>query len=264
MKLRYFSIIVIFTAMIAGCVTTGVSTATPSMISTFWGYTTAKAPQPVYRGKSSQRFEVRPGDCGSNNDWNDCKTDRERAEVTSEKFYIGSDNWISFLIYLPSDFTTSPTVNTTLGQVHMTSGFQRSRGGFTAYPPLLELDAKGDDYTACFVRFFEEDGSAANRCDNRKLISKISDMRGRWSRITIHFSAKSRNPSVEIFFDSKLVASFQQMFPYDPQDYYLKYGIYRSFVSKHRGPMPTQIVYYDEVKVGKTQDEVENDDEIID
>ena len=37
---------------------------------------------PVRAGEKSIRFEVRPGDCGYNEDWNDCDNDRERHELS--------------------------------------------------------------------------------------------------------------------------------------------------------------------------------------
>ena len=37
---------------------------------------------PTRDGNYSLRFEVRDGDCNSNEGWNDCKTDRSRHELT--------------------------------------------------------------------------------------------------------------------------------------------------------------------------------------
>ena len=44
-----------------------------------------------------------------------------------------------------------------------------------------------------------------------------------------------------------------------PKEYYVKYGIYRSFVSRHGGPMPVQILYFDEVKMGRSRADAEVD-----
>jgi hypothetical protein len=89
-------------------------------------------------------------------------------------------------------------------------------------------------------------------------------MKGRWSRVTLYLVAQSKQPAVDIFFNGKKVAHFEQSFPKDPRYYYLKYGIYRDFVSRHGGPMPTQVAYYDEVKVGASREEVENEKQILD
>ena len=45
-----------------------------------------------------------------------------------------------------------------------------------------------------------------------------------------------------------------------PKETYFKYGIYRSFVSRYKnihGKMPTQIVFYDEVRRGRSIEEVD-------
>ena len=45
-----------------------------------------------------------------------------------------------------------------------------------------------------------------------------------------------------------------------PEKTYFKYGIYRSFVSRYKkfyGKIPTQIVYYDEVRRGRSIEEVD-------
>ncbi|MEY5028049.1 MAG: hypothetical protein RLZ63_364 [Pseudomonadota bacterium] len=80
----------------------------------------------------------------------------------------------------------------------------------------------------------------------------------------MHLDVRERKTSVKIFFNGKIAADFEQVLPRHPQRYYLKYGIYRSFVSRHGGPMPTQVVYYDEVKVGATREVVEDEKVVID
>ena len=214
----------------------------------------------------SQRFEVRPGDCSSDTTgWSDCETDRERSEVIAEsaRFYPGSNKWISFMIYLPRDFKTSYSVKANLGQIHMKGGFSGAAGGFKSFPPLLQLNAKGNSYTACFHMLSGDEGNIRDICEDKK-ISRIENMKGRWNRVTLHLAAGSKKPAVNIFFNGKKVAHFEQSLSKDPQYYFLKYGIYRSFVSRHGGPMPTQVAYYDEVKVGASREEVENEKQILD
>ena len=260
---RFLSVLGVFA--LAGCVTTGLNGVQRSLSTTTWGYEKVTAPHPVYLGEKSQRFEVRAGDCGEDPGWSDCKNDRERSEVTAEsaRFRPGSSTWISFLIYLPTDFKTSNYVNANLGQIHMKGGFAGTAGGYKSFPPLLQLDAKGGDYTACFHMLRGDERNISDVCNNKKIVD-IERLRGTWNRITIHLDAQNRTPKVKIFLNKELVASFEQTLPRDPEYYYLKYGIYRSFVSKNRAPMPTQIVYYDEVKVGSTQADVENESEVID
>jgi hypothetical protein len=42
-----------------------------------------------------------------------------------------------------------------------------------------------------------------------------------------------------------------------PESIYFKYGIYRSFGSKQLSIVPTQIVYYDEIRRGSSIEEVD-------
>ena len=264
-KVGKFSVLLLSVVVLSGCVTTGLSGVQRSLSTTSWGYKRVSAPEPVYLGETSQRFEVRAGDCGGDSGWDDCKTDRERSEVTAvnAKFFPGSSSWIPFLLYLPNDFKTSNYVNTNLGQVHMKGGFAGTAGGFKSFPPLLQLNAKGAHYTACFQVVVEVQRGFTSFCDDKE-VAEITQLKGKWSRVTMHLDLESKAQKVRIFLNRKLVVEFEQTLPRDPQYYYLKYGIYRSFVSRNVLPMPTQVVYYDEVKVGSSQAEVESEDEILD
>jgi len=42
-----------------------------------------------------------------------------------------------------------------------------------------------------------------------------------------------------------------------PESIFFKYGIYRSFGSKQLSNVPTQIVYYDEIRRGSSIEEVD-------
>ena len=49
---------------------------------------------------------------------------------------------------------------------------------------------------------------------------------------------------------------------FKPKEIYFKYGIYRSFLSKFKkrrktDEMPTQVVFYDEIRTGNTIEEVD-------
>ena len=76
---------------------------------------------PVRAGNQSIRFEVRPGDCGHNEDWNDCDTDRERHELTGKRM-TGGEWWYSWSIYLPKDFVNVHPTKVCLGQFHQEKG----------------------------------------------------------------------------------------------------------------------------------------------
>ena len=67
--------------------------------------------------QKSIRFEVRPGDCGYTDDWNDCDTDRERHELSGERM-SGGEWWYAWSIFLPKDFINVYPTKLALGQFH--------------------------------------------------------------------------------------------------------------------------------------------------
>ena len=237
-----------------------------SLSNTSWGYQVVKDPTGTAPSETVERFEVRPGDCGSDPGWSDCANDRERSEIStgftqSTKILPGQDRWIGFYIYLPEDFETSWDVRTTLGQIHMKGGMQGTAGGFKSFPPLIQLEAKngwqGDGYITSYHRLT---GDPKNISDvaQHELLSKLDDMKGKWTHVMFHIAGKGPSPYLEIFINGDRKAEFVQTLPKAPEHYYFKYGIYRSFVSRHGGPMPIQIVFYDEVKMGTSREEVES------
>lgn len=228
-----------------------------SLNDTSYGYRIVE--DPVRAGQESQRFEVRPGDCGADPGWSDCDNDRERSEIAlNDRWSYGTDRWIGFSVYLPVDFQTSKLVNTTVGQIHQRGGPSGTAGGLPSFPPLLQLEMKGDAYAAN-VHLLS--GSASDvRNDNRIFhLSDLTEMRGRWTDILIHFDTAGGRQRLEIFVNGAKKAELADWIVFRPQEYYFKFGIYRSFVSRHGGPMPVQILYFDEVKMGRSRADAEID-----
>jgi hypothetical protein len=79
-------------------------------------------------------------------------------------------------------------------------------------------------------------------------------MQGQWTDIQIHFDTSNNQSLIEVYVNNERKALLSEFVNFWPKSYYFKYGIYRSFVSRHAGPMPTQIVWIDEVKIGKNQE----------
>jgi hypothetical protein len=48
------------------------------------------------------------------------------------------------------------------------------------------------------------------------------------------------------------VSGFHQ---YYGDHYYLRYRVYRSFISQYDGTLPTRTLFYDEVRIGQTRQE---------
>lgn len=214
-----------------------------------WGYGFAR--DVVQAGERSQRFEVRPGDCADDPGWSDCKNDRERSEisVSSPKLFPGEKKFITWNMYLPEDFQTSTRVNTTLGQIHQRGGPGGTAGGLPSFPPLLQFEAIGDSYNICWHKLSGDPRNVKDTCVTHE-IARVADMRGMWTEIVMAVDLSKQTGGATIYVNGQAKAIYPEpLIVFEPKELYLKYGIYRSFVSKHGGPMPTQVVYFDEVRV---------------
>ena len=92
---------------------------------------------PVRSGEKSIRFELRAGDCGKDKDggWNDCKTNRERHELSGRYRVSKGESWYAWSIYMPEDFKNVDPVSVILGQFHQEKKhviwmFKNKRGGY--------------------------------------------------------------------------------------------------------------------------------------
>jgi hypothetical protein len=227
-----------------------------SLSDTEYGYTIST--DIARLGRVSQRFEVRAGDCGEGPGWSDCDNDRERSEfVPNDMWPYGKDIWIGYSIFLPSDFESSGRVKTTVGQIHQSGGNRPTgeAGGLPSFPPMMQMEIRGNQY---YMGVHILTGPADNVKDVTRDFNliKVSEMRGKWTDIAIHFDTSKRNEFLEVFVNGEEKASITDWINFIPEKYYFKYGIYRSFVSRHGGPMPTQILYIDEVKIGSTREGV--------
>ena len=211
---------------------------------------------PVRAGGASQRFEVRPGDCGRNDGWSDCENNRERSEVTvRENILPGTDRWIAYSIYLPQDFYSSSKVRTSIGQIHQRGGPSGTAGGLPSFPPLLQIDTKGNRVELCLHILTGPDDNVRDECRYFSLTT-VNAMRGRWTDVLIHLDARGSG-ILEGYLNGDRKVRTRDFIRFRPQEYYVKYGIYRSFVSREGGPMATQIAYYDEVRIGADRASVE-------
>ena len=241
--------------LLMGCMTGGSRLDTVrSLNDTSHGYTLVSSP--LRAGEIAQRFEVRPGDCGRSYEWDDCANNRERSELSvREKIPPGTVRWISYSIYLPNDFYSSPRVKTSIGQIHQNGGPTGTAGGLPSFPPLLQIDVKGNRVDACIHILTGAEDNIRDVCRNLPLTT-VNAMRGRWTDVMIHLDSR-KTGLLEIYLDGERKAASTGFIRFRPQEYYVKYGLYRSFVSRHGGPMPTQLAFYDEVRIGNDRNAVE-------
>ena len=103
---------------------------------------------PVRAGNQSIRFEVRHGDCGMDKDgWSDCKNDRERHELSTIGSPMSSgEYWFSWSIYFPKDHQNLYPLSNAFGQFHQKDGnpvfmFKELKKGYTIVRTITDKDS---------------------------------------------------------------------------------------------------------------------------
>ena len=234
-------------------------------------------------GDTSQRFEVRHGDCY---DW-DCRSDRRRVEYQqpneASNRYVGRTVWYGWSVYLPADFRDLTPTNTTIGQVQMHE-WRGPQWHFNIRDGGL-LFGINDEPTDCRATL-------------------LANMRGRWTDIVVmaHYATESTgDETIGVWINGRKACTWRQpllteeMLRTSPTNALrFKYGIYNSYISRwlqrnatrdvnptefrdvHADSgrvirsitatpyaydwgveLPTQVVFYDEVRVGFSREEVD-------
>lgn len=224
-------------------------TVVRSLSNTSHGYQIVRNPEPTRAGNTSQRFELRAGDCYHESSWNDCRTDRSRTEVVVEQnMTSGKEYWFAFSLFLPNNFETSSTVKSTVGQIKPRSGPTGTYAGFASAPSLFQLYMLGNEYNFCWQELTNPT-AGTTVCTDIKM-SKIDEMKEKWTDVVLHFSTSQTQGFVHVYVNGQLKGSINKpLVNYAAKNFFVKYGIYNTLISRNNGPMPTQIVYFDEVKI---------------
>ena len=201
---------------------------------------------PTRSGRYSIKFEVRDGDCNRNDGWDDCSTDRSRHEITQGGFggrqhqYEGDEYWYSWSMSMPAIPLKTGDAITFLGQFHSDNAARF----------YIEDFSKGLGY-----RFNDADYDIIEQ----GVLIQNSVSRSRWIDVVIHARWSSTEQGfIHVFIDgeSKRYLSGPNMD--GATRVYFDFGIYNAFVSEcNCDTMPTQIVYFDDVRRGSTRGEVE-------
>jgi len=206
-------------------------------------------------GKYFQRFELRDGDCFGDDGWSDCDTNRERVEFsTRPRQAPKGKQCYGYSLMLAKDFIDVHPTNTDLGQVHQHGGPTGKAEGLASFPPLIQISAY-QGYL--YFNWHELSGSATNVIDESRYfrLKPLKDMKDVWTDIS--FCLDFKNKRMDAWIDGiKKVEILKSPIFFKPEAIYFKHGIYRSFISKYKarnnGKMPTQVVFYDEVRRGKS------------
>lgn len=213
------------------------------------------------RGEHYQRFELRNGDCFGNEGWNDCENDRERVEFSSyPRQQPTGQECFAYSIMLDDNFVDIHPTNTDLGQIHQEGGPKGEAGGMSSLPPLIQIGAKRGKLN---FGWHELTGSSDNVIDKKREypLIKLKHMKGKWTDIS--FCLDYENKRMDIWINGLKVQEIKKSpINFVPKETYFKFGIYRSFISRYKQSetlekLPTQIVYYDEIRRGNSIEEVD-------
>ena len=260
---------------------------------------------PVRAGSKSMRFELRDGDCNNPPppDWNDCKNDRERFELSGKGIFDGEEGWYAWSIFIPMDYVDIEKGATDLGQFNLEPGEDPDPCC------IFTMNKKKSGYS------LEINILDSNKWVHKSVALNLSDeeMKGNWSDFLINFKwSKKEDGFIKLWLNNWLVFEhYGKNFSKDVENTYFKFGIYRSALSRYLNhknfspeveacfkkngasaevinltkkgedsqvlgwgenaisfkiynqckhlykiKAPTQVVYYDEVRAGKTKEEV--------
>lgn len=188
--------------------------------------------------KMIEIFELRFGDCSKDKTWNDCTNDRERIELIQKaSSYIDQSTWwYGWSFFLPKNFQDVSPVKLSIAQFY--------DEGSNA--PAWMFQIKNDG-------LYVENKLA--RPEISKLLIEKSNLVNKWHEIQIEtLFSKKDNGKFNVWVDKKLAFSYAGI-TLKSDEYYLKYGLYRSFLSrwKKTTPIPTQNIYFSNVKKETTQ-----------
>lgn len=210
-----------------------------------WGLSTSTTT--VRYGKTSERFELRAGDCGLSNDrrWNDCANDRERHELTTwgtgtHHSGTGDNVWYRFSVFWPKSNVTSRGQDTSHIQWFAMNGNRGCNPVLQlVHTPPFGLWAKGVGYEKYGTTVIPE-----------------KELKGKWHDIVVNVLWTPHDHGyVQIFVNGKRkITEFQPTLTFDCQLVHLKYGIYRWDIPSE--PTPTTVTYFDGVRRGRNEDDM--------
>ena len=239
---------------------------------------------PARSGELSQRFELRNGDCtvrripGNNHpyDWG-CHNDRERAEVQHTQWSPGKDMWIGFSVMVPNEWTVAK-------RNHCTSIFQIKQTENNVYqgnkPGTKSGDYSGGHYIGghavmmgevCGGNFgirIQRTGFTDSKFNGWEdtqhfVFGKLNQIYGKWNDIVMRWDTSDKrngNSKLELFINGNKVGEWKNITNnFFPDVYTFKYGMYRSYMKANNGPnfkIGTQVIYFDEVRTGRSFDAV--------
>ena len=237
---------------------------------------------PARSGELSQRIELRNGDCtvkripGNNHpyDWGCHNGNRERAEVMHTQWSPGKDMWIGFSVMIPNEWVKSQ-------RGHCTSIFQIKQTENNVYqgnkPGTKSGDYSGGHYIGghavmhgniCgdkagvvinHTGFTDSKFNGWSKPEEIKF-ANINNLRGKWIDVVLHWDTsnyRKGESTFEIYLNGEFSGRWENITNnFFPDVYTFKYGLYRGYMSNHGVTSTTQVLYYDELRTGRSFDAV--------
>lgn len=194
---------------------------------------TAQAPT-----KDIEVFELRHGDCFKDKTWNDCTNDRERIELKQKKssFIDYQTHWYGWSFYIPESYQDVSAVKLSIAQFY-DEGADEPAWMFQLNENGLYID------------------NQYNKTGLVKLLVKKSELIKKWHTIQLEvISSKKSDGKLNIWVNGTEVFTYNGP-TFKSNEFYFKYGLYRSFLSRWKKPtkIPTQVIYFSNVKMGEKQ-----------
>jgi len=192
-----------------------------------------------------EQFVLRDGDCRGL----DCTTDRERVELIERRTGAddgaidGSSFWYGWSLYLPDDFDDLWPTRTRLGQ------FKEAPSSGGGKPVFMFAVKRGGLYI--------EDGTGSGL-----KIFELSDLLGKWTKFEVFIKWSKRSGAVAIYINDEPVFNVSgRPSLIEAERGRMQYGIYRAGISNYKSAhktntLPTQSVYYSNVKIGATRESI--------
>ncbi|KMW57004.1 hypothetical protein AIOL_001962 [Candidatus Rhodobacter oscarellae] len=211
---------------------------------------TVRAPEhPVRAGSKALAFVVANGQCAGNRNYNDCKGQRERSEISDEKaIKTEREQWYAFSVMVPKGTPHIDPSGTILAQFQDSKGSGEITLGFEMWREGLIL-VQDDPRTQ------QSDDRAPPKPMVIKTVIPNSRLRGRWHdfRVRAVWSAKDSGV-IQVWLGDKLVHQHQGRNLNRNVAPKFKFGLYRTGLDKYRArvnpTVPTQVIYFDEVRRG--------------
>lgn len=232
-------------------------------------------------GTMSQRFELRNGDCtvmripGNSHphDWG-CNHDRERSEVMHTMWRPGADKWIGFSVKVDDDWSKSQRNHcTSIFQIkqHENNVYQGNKPGSKSgnynqghyiggHPVMMGQICGGNFGVAIKWTGFEDNKFNGWEKTQNITMGSVSHIKGGWNDIVMRWDTsdyRNKNSVLEFYVNGQLAGKWENITSdFFPSNYVFKYGLYRSYMNQWGVTSKTQVIHFDEVRVGRSFDAV--------